>query len=86
VPFAANIFVHSAVRCESERIGARSRILAFAHVVKEAVTGRYCNIATCFHRSRSSERQPRQRQEPSDDGAEIGDDVFIGGPALPAMQ
>ncbi|MEZ5063143.1 MAG: acyltransferase [bacterium] len=39
-----DVFVHAKGMCESEQIGAGSRIWAHAHVMKGAVVGRGCNI------------------------------------------
>ena len=40
----AEVFVHPKGLCESDRVGPRTRIWAFAHVQKEAVIGSDCNI------------------------------------------
>ncbi len=42
-----SVFVHPAGLCESDDIGARTRIWAFAHVLPGAVIGADCNI--CDH-------------------------------------
>lgn len=39
-----NVFIHPQAIVESEKIGERTRIWAFAHVLKGAVIGRNCNI------------------------------------------
>lgn len=41
------VFVHERALCESDRIGPRTRIWAFAHVMSGAVIGADCNI--CDH-------------------------------------
>lgn len=38
------VFIHSHALCESERVGDRTRIWAFAHVLPGAVIGEDCNI------------------------------------------
>lgn len=40
----ASVFVHPAGLCESEDVGARTRIWAFAHVLANAVIGADCNV------------------------------------------
>ena len=42
-----NVFVHEKALCESEEIGAGTRVWAFAHLLPGAVIGRNCNI--CDH-------------------------------------
>ena len=44
---AADVFVHPDGRCESDKVGAGTRIWAFAHVLPDAVIGAGCNI--CDH-------------------------------------
>ena len=44
---ASSVFVHPAALCESTEIGPRTRVWAFAHVMKGAVIGADCNI--CDH-------------------------------------
>ena len=43
----SDYFVHEKAICESAKIGARTRIWAFAHVLPDAVIGADCNI--CDH-------------------------------------
>jgi len=42
-----SVFVHSHALCESEQVGPRTRVWAFAHVMKGAVIGADCNV--CDH-------------------------------------
>jgi UDP-2-acetamido-3-amino-2,3-dideoxy-glucuronate N-acetyltransferase len=42
-----SVFVHERALCESDAIGARTRVWAFAHVMKGAVVGSDCNV--CDH-------------------------------------
>ncbi|HUI25050.1 MAG TPA: acyltransferase [Candidatus Kryptonia bacterium] len=42
-----SVFVHDRALCESDQIGPRTRVWAFAHVMKGAVIGADCNI--CDH-------------------------------------
>lgn len=41
---AEGVFVHERGMCESDSVGAGTRIWAHAHVMKNAVVGRNCNI------------------------------------------
>lgn len=42
-----SVFVHERGLCESDAVGPRTRIWAFAHVLKGAVVGADCNICDC---------------------------------------
>ena len=42
-----SVFVHPQALCESEQVGARTRVWAFAHIMEGAVVGEDCNI--CDH-------------------------------------
>jgi acetyltransferase-like isoleucine patch superfamily enzyme len=57
-----SVFVHPDALCESEEIGARTRVWAFAHIMVGAVIGSDCNI--CDHAFVES-------------GARIGDRVTV---------
>ena len=39
-----SVFVHDKALCESDEIGARTRVWAFAHVMRGAVIGSDCNV------------------------------------------
>ncbi|HXU83571.1 MAG TPA: acyltransferase [Polyangia bacterium] len=39
-----SVFVHDRALCESDAIGAGTRVWAFAHVMKGAVIGSHCNV------------------------------------------
>jgi acetyltransferase-like isoleucine patch superfamily enzyme len=43
----SSVFIHPQALCESDHVGARTRIWAFAHVLPGAVIGTDCNI--CDH-------------------------------------
>ena len=78
---AADVFVHPQALCESEEVGAGTRIWAFAHVMKGAVVGRDCNIgdhAFIETGARVGDRVTVKNQAMVWDGVEIRDDVFIG--------
>jgi acetyltransferase-like isoleucine patch superfamily enzyme len=47
MPLDPSVFVHPQALCESETIGPRTRIWAFAHVLAGAVVGADCNL--CDH-------------------------------------
>lgn len=47
MPLDATVFVHDRALCESDSIGPRTRIWAFAHVMKGAIVGADCNV--CDH-------------------------------------
>jgi UDP-2-acetamido-3-amino-2,3-dideoxy-glucuronate N-acetyltransferase len=42
-----SVFVHAAGLCESDEVGARTRVWAFAHVMKGARIGSDCNVGSC---------------------------------------
>lgn len=44
MPLDPTVFIHDRALCESEDIGPRTRILAFAHVMKGARIGADCNV------------------------------------------
>lgn len=44
-----SVFVHERGLCESDEIGPRTRVWAFAHVMKGAVIGADCNIGDCAY-------------------------------------
>jgi len=44
VPRDPSVFVHEKGLCESDDVGPRTRIWAFAHVMKGAIVGADCNI------------------------------------------
>jgi len=80
-PGSGGVFVHGHALCESETIGAGTRIWAFAHVMKGAVVGRDCNIgdhAFIETGARIGDRVTIKNQAMLWDGVEIGDDVFVG--------
>jgi acetyltransferase-like isoleucine patch superfamily enzyme len=44
MPRDASVFIHERALCEADDIGPRTRIWAFAHVMRGAVVGADCNI------------------------------------------
>jgi UDP-2-acetamido-3-amino-2,3-dideoxy-glucuronate N-acetyltransferase len=74
-------FLHSDGRCETQEVGAGTRIWAFAHVLPGARIGRDCNI--CDHVFIENDVVVGDRVTVKSgvqlwDGLRVGDDVFIG--------
>jgi UDP-2-acetamido-3-amino-2,3-dideoxy-glucuronate N-acetyltransferase len=81
MPLSPGVFVHRLALCESEAVGAGTRIWAFAHVMQGTVVGRDCNIgghAFLETGVRIGDRVTIKNQAMLWDGVEIGDDVFVG--------
>lgn len=77
----SDFFVHPQGICESQRIGAGTRIWAFAHVLPGAVVGRDCNI--CDHTFIENDVIVGDRVTIKCgvqlwDGVRLEDDVFVG--------
>ncbi len=77
----SSFFVHPQGLCESSKIGERTRIWAFAHVLPEATLGEDCNI--CDHVFIENDVKVGNRVTVKCgvqlwDGVELEDDVFIG--------
>lgn len=77
----SDVFVHPAGLCESETVGAGTRIWAFAHVLRGAVVGRDCNI--CDHAFVEDGAVLGDRVTVKNAvliwrGVTVGDDVFLG--------
>ena len=47
MPRDPSVFVHEKALCESDRVGPRTRVWAFAHIMPEATVGADCNV--CDH-------------------------------------
>ena len=76
-----SVFVHERGLCESDEVGPRTRIWAFAHVMREAVVGSDCNIGEhCFIESGASigDRVTVKNGVAVWDGVAVEDEVFIG--------
>ncbi|MFZ4515962.1 MAG: acyltransferase [Acidimicrobiia bacterium] len=74
-------WVHPDGRCESEQIGAGTRVWAFAHICAGAVVGRACNIGDAAFIERGAvigDRVTIKNAAVIWDGVTIADDVFIG--------
>jgi UDP-2-acetamido-3-amino-2,3-dideoxy-glucuronate N-acetyltransferase len=75
------VFVHPDGRCETEHVGAGTRVWAFAHVLPGARLGRDCNI--CDHVLVEGDVVVGDRVTVKSgvqlwDGTRLGDDVFVG--------
>lgn len=75
------VFVHPQGLCESDDIGAGTRVWAFAHVLPGAVIGRDCNV--CDHAfieggARIGDRVTIKNAVLVWDGVTVEDDVFLG--------
>ena len=73
--------IHPAALCETDDVGPRTRIWAFAHLLPGAKVGADCNI--CDHvfvegRARLGDRVTVKNASLIWDAVDIGDDVFIG--------
>lgn len=76
-----NVYVHPNAICESQAVGAGSRVWAFAHILPGAVIGVDANI--CDHTFIENDVQLGDRVTVKSfvaiwDGVRVGDDVFIG--------
>jgi acetyltransferase-like isoleucine patch superfamily enzyme len=77
----ADHFVHERGLCESDDVGAGTRVWAFAHVMAGASVGRDCNI--CGHSfvesgARIGDRVVVKNGVQIWDGVTLADDVFVG--------
>ena len=74
-------YAHPSAIVESRRVGARTRIWAFAHVQPKAVIGLECNVGgSCFieNGSRIGDRVTIKNGVCIWNGVEVESDVFIG--------
>ncbi len=81
MPLDPSVQVHAAALCETQDVGPRTRIWAFAHLLAGASVGADCNI--CDHvfiegRARLGDRVTVKNASLIWDGVDIADDVFIG--------
>jgi UDP-2-acetamido-3-amino-2,3-dideoxy-glucuronate N-acetyltransferase len=77
----ADVFVHPAGLCESNDVGAGTRIWAFAHVMSGAVVGAACNIgdhAFIEGGARLGDRVTVKNAVLVWDKVTVDDDVFLG--------
>jgi acetyltransferase-like isoleucine patch superfamily enzyme len=75
------VFVHPAGLCESDDVGPRTRVWAFAHVLAGAVIGADCNV--CDHAfveggARIGDRVTVKNAVLVWDGVTVEDEVFLG--------
>ena len=76
-----SVFVHEKALCESDRVGPRTRVWAFAHIMPEATVGADCNV--CDHVFIESGAKLGNRVIVKNsvlvwNGVTIEDDVFLG--------
>jgi UDP-2-acetamido-3-amino-2,3-dideoxy-glucuronate N-acetyltransferase len=76
-----SVFVHPKGLCESDAVGPRTRVWAFAHVLPGAVIGADCNI--CDHAfiedgARIGDRVTVKNAVLVWDGVTVDDEVFLG--------
>lgn len=77
----ADVFVHEHGLCESEDVGAGTRVWAFAHVMDGARVGRNCNVCGgAFVEAGAivGDRVTIKNNVLIWDRVQIGDDVFLG--------
>src|SRR5437667_198944 len=77
----ATVFVHERALCESEWVGPRTRIWAFAHVMRGAMIGSDCNIGDHAFIETGAVLGSRVTVKNAVliwDGVTIEDEVFIG--------
>src|SRR5579871_4878936 len=77
----AEFFVHERGLCESEEVGAGTRIWAFAHVLAGARVGADCNICDCVFVEDGvvmGDRVTLKSGVQLWKGVELEDDVFVG--------
>jgi UDP-2-acetamido-3-amino-2,3-dideoxy-glucuronate N-acetyltransferase len=77
----STFFLHPRGLCESETVGEGTRIWAFAHVMKNAVVGKQCNIGEgAFVETGAvlGDRVTVKNHCLIWDGVHLGDDVFVG--------
>lgn len=73
-------FIHPKAHVEGASIGPRSRVWQFASVIRGAILGADCNVASgaCFDGSRAGDRTILCHNLAAGPGFWLGDDVFIG--------
>ena len=77
----ASVFVHEKALCESDHVGRRTRVWAFAHVMAGAVIGEDCNIgghAFIESGAQVGNRVTVKNQVMVWDQVTVEDDVFLG--------
>jgi len=77
----ASVFVHPAALCESDQVGPRTRIWAFAHVLPGARIGADCNICDCAFVEGGATVGDRVTVKNAVliwHGVHVDDDVFLG--------
>jgi UDP-2-acetamido-3-amino-2,3-dideoxy-glucuronate N-acetyltransferase len=75
------VYIHPQALCESEHVGSRTRISAFAHVLSGAVIGEDCNVCDGVfveNAARIGDRVTIKCGVQIWDGVTLEDDVFVG--------
>ena len=75
------VFVHPQGLCESDTVGAGTRVWAFAHVMRGAVVGRDCNVCDGAYVEGGAvvgDRVTIKNQVMVFEGVTVADDVFLG--------
>ena len=81
MPRDPSVFVHERALCESDAVGPRTRVWAFAHVMKGAVIGADCNVgdhAFIEGGARLGDRVTVKNCVLVWDKVTVEDDVFLG--------
>jgi UDP-2-acetamido-3-amino-2,3-dideoxy-glucuronate N-acetyltransferase len=81
VPRDPSVFVHEKGLCESDDVGPRTRIWAFAHVMKGAVVGADCNVGDHAFIERGATVGDRVTVKNAVlvwEGVTVEDEVFLG--------
>jgi acetyltransferase-like isoleucine patch superfamily enzyme len=76
-----SVFVHAKGLCESDDVGPRTRVWAFAHVMEGAVVGADCNVgdhAFIERGARLGDRVTVKNAVLVWDGVTVEDEVFLG--------
>jgi len=81
MPRDPSVFVHDKALCESEHVGARTRVWAFAHIMPGAIVGADCNVgdhAFIETGARVGDRVIVKNNALIWDKVTLEDDVFVG--------
>lgn len=77
----AGVFVHPQGLCDSDEVGAGTRVWAFAHVLDGARVGRDCNVCDGAYIENGAvvgDRVTVKNQVMIFEGVSVADDVFLG--------
>jgi acetyltransferase-like isoleucine patch superfamily enzyme len=85
MPLGPDVFIHERALCESDDVGARTRVWAFAHVMAGAHVGADCNVGDHVFIENGAwvgDRVTIKNAVLIWDGVRIEDDAFIGPNAI----